>query len=40
MGVIIDNHTLIMVKKKYYFLSGGKWSKWKCLFKFECHTAQ
>ena len=26
MGVIIDNHTLIMVKKKkkkYYFLSGG-----------------
>ena len=22
MGVIIDNHTLIMVKK-YYFLSGG-----------------
>ena len=40
MEVIIDNHTLNVVKR-YSFLSGGEVGvNEKCLFKFQCHTAQ
>ena len=40
MGVIIDNHKPNVVKNAIFFKWRGSWSKWKYLFKFECHTAQ